>query len=310
MTMGGSRPLAVLLASALLAGPALADPRPPSEKDRQLASDLVKKAIARSQAGDHLAAIEIYNQAFTIIANSLLLSNIGAEFQQAGMPKEALKYFCMYLDKDPSGTNAPYATSQAKILQRQLGNKKVDERDVCAAPRPDKDDRRDGDRRDKDDPGNPEDDRPRPRATGRGSKEGSSRPPGRSPAQPPVQPDVVEHDPGNPGLMYVGVTAGIAGLAAAGAGIYFGLKGKSISDDINSHRMGDPWPDNIREMMKEGDRDNSYAIGALVTSGLLVTTGVVLYVLSRPDGTSERTSEKTAIHVTPTAGGFAVFGRF
>ncbi|HEY0479781.1 MAG TPA: tetratricopeptide repeat protein [Kofleriaceae bacterium] len=308
--MGGSRPLAALLASALLTGPALADPRPPSEKDRQLASDLVKKAIARSQAGDHLAAIEIYNQAYTIIANALLLSNIGAEFQQAGMPKEALKYFCMYLDKDPSGTNAPYATSQAKILQRQLGNKKVDERDVCAAPRPDKDDRREGDRRDgdrrdkddKDDPGNPEDVRPRPRTTGRGSKE--------SPSRPPVQPDVVERDTGNPGLMYVGVTAGLAGLAAAGAGIYFGLKGKSISDDINSHRMGDPWPDNIQEMMHEGDRDNRYAIGALVTSGVLVTAGIVLYVISRPDGTSERTSEKTAIHVTPTAGGFAVFGRF
>ena len=56
-----------------------------------LAGDLVKKAIARSQAGDHNAAIEIYLQAYTILPNPLLLSNIGAEFQQSGMPKEALK---------------------------------------------------------------------------------------------------------------------------------------------------------------------------------------------------------------------------
>src|SRR5215510_9188327 len=138
---GGSRSIAALVASALLASPALADadPRPPSdkapsEKDRQLASDLVKKAIARSQAGDHSAAIEIYLQAYTIVPNSLLLSNIGAEFQQNGLPKEAYKYFCMYLEKDPSGTNAPYATSQAKILARQL-HKKVDEHDVCSPPK-------------------------------------------------------------------------------------------------------------------------------------------------------------------------------
>jgi hypothetical protein len=282
MMMGGSRTLAALLASALIAGPALAEPRQPNEKDRQVASDLVKKAIARSQAGDHLAAIEIYNQAYTIVPNSLLLSNIGAEFQQSGMPKEALKYFCMYLEKDPSGTNAPYATSQAKILQRQLGNKKVDERDVCGARQDDE-----------------EDDRP--------SRRHVDPPP--SPPPPPTKHEAVERDTGNQPLMYAGVTAGIAGIAAAGIGVYFGLKGKSISDEINAHKMNDPWPDNIRALMKEGDRDNSYQTTALVASGVLLVTGVVLYVVSRPDAAAERSTDKT-VHVTPTANGVAVFGRF
>src|SRR5215510_1718489 len=100
MHMRGSRTFAALVGTALLAGHAVADPKPPSEKDRQMASDLVKKAIARSRAGDHETAIEIYLQAYTLAPNSLLLSNIGAEFQQSNMLDEALKYFCMYLEKD------------------------------------------------------------------------------------------------------------------------------------------------------------------------------------------------------------------
>src|SRR3954454_20005455 len=131
--MRGSR-IAMLVAvlTAAAAAPALADSKPPSERDRQLASDLVKKAIARSQAGDHSAAIKIYLQAYTLVPNSLLLSNIGAEVQQDGLDKEALDYFCKYLEQDPAGTNAPYVRSQAKVLQRQLGRKRSDGGDVCA----------------------------------------------------------------------------------------------------------------------------------------------------------------------------------
>jgi hypothetical protein len=282
---GGSRSTAALVASAVLAGPALADaaPRatkPPSEKDRQVASDLVKKAIAKSEAGDHGAAIELYLKAYTIVPNSLLLSNIGAEYQQSDSPKEALQYFCMYLDKDPSGTNAPYATSQAKILQRQLGRRKVNDRDVCA----------------------PVDDEPTP-----------PPPPTQNPTQPPpparTKPEL-ERDGGSPGVMYTGVAAGVAGIAAGGLGLYFGLQGKNISDEINGHDPKQPWPSNIRGLMQEGERDNRLQIGFLVASGVLVTTGVVLYLISRPDEAPEHDSDGTAIRVTPTTNGFAVFGRF
>ena len=107
---GGSRITAALLASLLLATPALAQPKKPSEKDRRIAGELVKKAIALSGSGDHSAAIEVYLQAYTVVPDSILLSNIGAEFQQNGRAQEALRYFCMYLEKEPRGTNAPYAT--------------------------------------------------------------------------------------------------------------------------------------------------------------------------------------------------------
>src|SRR5262245_38166086 len=130
----GSRLTGALLAFCL-AGPAHAEPKPATDKDRQIANELVKRAIAKSQAGEHAAAIDIYLQAYTIVPSSILLSNIGTEYQHSGKFAEALRYFCMYLEKDPSGTNATYATAQAKKMQIELGNTRVDDRDVCAPPR-------------------------------------------------------------------------------------------------------------------------------------------------------------------------------
>jgi tetratricopeptide (TPR) repeat protein len=308
--------VAALTAAAAL--PALADNKPPSERDRQLASDLVKKAIARSQAGDHAAAIKIYLQAYTLVPNSLLLSNIGAEFQQDGLYKEALDYFCKYLEQDPAGTNAPYARSQAKILQRQLGRKRSDGGDVCAAgktddpsgdpparsERPaagdrdaDRDDKRDADRDDK----RPDKrDKPRERTAQRGRGDDGS---GGEPVDaPPAAPS------GNPTLMYTGIAAGVAGLAAGFYGIYAGVQGKQISDQISSHDPTTPWPGNIRDLQNRGDAYNRLQVISFIGSGVLVTTGVVLFVLSRPDA-PERT-DKPTVSVAPTTNGLAVFGRF
>src|SRR5215218_2872589 len=123
--MGRPRALAAALASLLVASPVLAQPKTDQQK-QQLAGELVKKAITRSQEGDHLGAIDLYLQAYSLIPQHTLLSNVGNEYQQAQKPIEALKYFCMYLDKDPTGTNATYAQVKAKALQIELGNKNVD----------------------------------------------------------------------------------------------------------------------------------------------------------------------------------------
>jgi hypothetical protein len=314
--MRGSR-IATLVAllTAAAAAPALADNKPPSERDRQLASDLVKKAIARSQAGDHAAAIKIYLQAYTLVPNSLLLSNIGAEFQQDGLYKEALDYFCKYLEQDPAGTNAPYARSQAKILQRQLGHKRSDGGDVCAlgktdepagdpparAERPAAGDR-DTDRgADHDDKRPEKRDKPRERTAQRGHGDDAA---GGEPIDAPAPPV----SRGNPTLMYTGIAAGVAGLAAGFYGVYAGIQGKQISDQISSHDPSTPWPGNIRELQKRGEDYNRNEVISLVASGALVTTGVVLFVLSRPDAPEH--TDKPVVGVAPTTNGLAVFGRF
>ncbi|HET7505982.1 MAG TPA: tetratricopeptide repeat protein [Kofleriaceae bacterium] len=277
--VGGSRRTAALLAALLLASPAFAQPKAPTEKDKQVASELVKKAIARSQAGDHSAAIDIYLQAYTIVPNSILLSNIGTEYQQSGKQREALRYFCMYLEKDPEGTNAPYATAQARALQSRLGNKDIDEGEVCAP----------------DEPGPVKPIKPR-----------TDPPPGEPPGfHEPTTPA----QGGDATLKYAALGCGAVGVVALAIGTFAGIKAQSISDDISSHPANQPWPDNIKSLQKSGENYNSLAIATLLGGGALVITGTILYVISRP-GDAEPARDKAAIHVTPTANGVAVFGSF
>ncbi len=310
MMRSGSRSIAVLLASALLAGPGRPALAQPTSVKQKAASDLVKKAISRSEAGDHQAAIKLYNDAYDLAPNSLLLSNIGAEYRDLGQWEDALEYFCRYLKEDPGGINAAFARSQSKIVQRQLGRKKVDSKDPCAPPpAEDASDRP----RPADDTGPRRPVKPRspPAGPEAGEEEGGpgtvqpvpaprSRPPAEEPAKVAAS--------GNPVLMYTGLAAGIAGIATGGLGIYYGIQGKSISDQINSHPKDTPWQDDIRAKMQEGEHDNRLQAGYLIASGVLVATGVVLYVIGRPDAT-EHASDKT-VRIAPTANGAVMFGRF
>jgi len=292
--LGRSRTAAAVLASLLAVSPALADPKPATEKDKQVASDLVKKAISKSQAGDHNAAIDLYLQAYTIVPNSILLSNIGAEYQQSDRPQQALRYFCMYLDKDPSGTNAPYAATRARALQVELGNKDVDESDVCAKPKP----------------------RSRPRPEPKPEPKEPDVEQGVGPGgRPPRAPDSgepterVERVQKDNTLKYVGLGAGIAGAAAIGVGIYAGARASSISDEISAHDRTKKWPNDIQDLQRRGQNFENLQIGTLVAGGVLITGGVILYVLSRPDASPEH-PDKAALRVSPTTNGFVVFGKF
>jgi tetratricopeptide (TPR) repeat protein len=118
--MGSPRALASLIAALLVVSVASAQPNKPTDVQVKKAGDLVKGAIAKSQAGDHSAAIDLYLNAYQLVPLAVLLSNIGSEYQQVNKPVEALKYFCKYLDAEPTGTNATYAIAQAKSLQIQL----------------------------------------------------------------------------------------------------------------------------------------------------------------------------------------------
>src|SRR5690606_31051041 len=77
LMLGRLRTIAVVV----LLAPSLAIAQP-SAKDKQEASDLVKRAIAKSQSGDHETAVQLYLDAYKIIPQPLLLSNIGSEYQQ------------------------------------------------------------------------------------------------------------------------------------------------------------------------------------------------------------------------------------
>lgn len=275
---GGARSVAALLATLLVASPALAQRKAPSDKDKQFAGELVKRAIARSQAGDHDAAIAIYQQAYATVASSALLTNIGSEYQLVGKPKEALKYFCMYLDKDPVGSNSSYATAQAKLLQSQITNRTVDDADLCLTTP-----------------------RPQPKLP--------LAPPALTPPvviEPPEPPPEPPH--GDAKRTYTGLAIGATGLIVTTLGLYYGVQAQKISDEITNHDAMMSW-DHIRDRQAEGQHDEDLQVGFLIAGGLLVTTGVVLYSLGRSSGGSEH-GDKAATRVVPTRNGVAVLGRF
>jgi len=288
--LGSSRVVAALLASVLVVSPALAQPTSaPTPAQKQQASDLVKQAITKSQAKDHLAAIDLYLKAYGVVPLPSLLSNVGTEYQQAKKPVEALKYFCMYLEKDPTGTLSTYVTAQAKVLELELGDK--DESTVC-----------------------------KPMTTSTvGTTTTTNGGPGTTDPTDTGKPDpdldqklVQEPPPGDPGktLKLAGLITAGAGVVGLGIGFYFGKEAGRISDEISNQPMGVPWPDAIKDIEAEGQRDENLQITFLVTGGLLVIGGTAMYFVGRAKTSS---AEKPVVPVptaTSTSSGVAPVGRF
>jgi len=264
-----------------LASVASAQSAPPNDKQKAQAGDLVKKAIAKSQAGDHAAAIELYLQAYQIAPLPILLSNIGSEFQQESKPVEALKYFCWYLKDDPTGANVNYATANIKALQIQLGHE-VDDKDVCkpiekkATPEPTP--------------------TPTPTIT-------STEP--TEPATPPVTGVApLGSSPGGGGepsdvhrsnLQLAGLVVGGAGVLAFGIGTYYGIAGWQLSNKISSHPMTAMWETNIASEEAEGNSDNNKQIGFMIAGGVAAGAGAVMYYLGR-----NKPEDKEHVTVVPT----------
>ncbi|HEY1815519.1 MAG TPA: hypothetical protein VGG74_24390 [Kofleriaceae bacterium] len=280
-------------AAALLltAWPLVARAQPkPTQAQIQQAGELVKKAIAKSQAGDHDLAIELYKQAYDIIPQAILLSNIGSEYEQDKKQVQALKYFCKYLEADPTGSNSSYATAKAKALQIELGNPPADDASVCKPPAP-----------------KPE---PPPAAT---TEPASSTivPVTFQPSGGPSNESADDH-PGR-AFEYVGAGVGVVGVVGVAIGMAYGLKAKSLNDQIDNHNISQPWPSQIdgvpiASWNTQGaawNRDTYiFMIGGAVALGAGI--GLLIYGYDQNGGKPTETS----VSLVPTGTGFAAFGRF
>ncbi len=272
------------LASSRLA---LAQPKP-TPVQLQAAGDLVKKAIARSQAGDHTLAIELYQQAFTIIPQPILLSNIGAEYQLEQKPADAVTYFCKYLAAEPDGANAQFVTGQVKSLQAQL-NIETEEGDVCKAK--------------------PKPTAPLPPPTTEVPLTGTSFGPAGGPTTE------TESHPGR-GLEIAGVAVAVVGGVSAAIGVHYALNGRHLSQAIDAHVAGDPWPATIdgvaiKDWQSQGDAWNRDAYIFSIVGGAAVIAGVTMFVIGHGKTDHASTEHARLVPVvTPNQSGFAVVGRF
>jgi len=267
--MGCSRTIAVVMAALLVGGPALADTAAES-KDRQHAQALVKLAIGKSQAKEHAAAIELYLQAYKLVPLASLLSNVGTEYRQDKQPREALTYFCKYLEQEPSGPLAGYATTQATELEAELGDD--DTSAVCkpAAPTPEV----------------PLPDAPRETP---------------SPMPPP-------RDPGR-AYKFAGLTMGAFGVANLGLGFFFGARASSYEHEINNWPANHTSWDGFEATQDAGRRAEKLQVTFLITGGVFVATGVTLYFVGRAKS-ARGPVYSIAPTLSPTSSGLAISGRF
>lgn len=279
----------VLAIALTLAGTANADPNAGKTK----AGELVKQAIAKSQAGDHAAAIDLYEQAYMLVPQPLLLSNIGSEYQKSGKKPEAIKYFCKYLAEDPNGGMVEYATAQVKTLQIELGVQ-TEEKDVCKP---------------KAKPLEPAVTNPTPLEPPPGPGPGAGAPPPATTFGPTGGPV----DQGTPGpshkLEYAGI--GLAGVGAIvfGVGVYYGLQAKDMSDKITNWPKNTPWPDSIKAMEQQGKDDQTKQIEFMVGGGVVLGLGVVIAVLGHPSASSAEHVTLRPV-ATPNTVGLAIGGGF
>lgn len=283
--------LRAVLATAIVASGSVALAGPTDAQKTQ-ASELVKKAIARSQAGEHAEAIELYRQAYDLIPLPVLLSNIGSEYAQSGKPVEAIKSFCQYLEADPTGANASYAKAQAKTLAVQLG--RTADEDPCKPPAPS--------------PPPPD----TGTTTGTDTESGSPTSAGTGTTTGTTQLTATAAAPSHKSqLPTIGLAVGGVGVAALGAGIAFGIDGKNQSDFITNYTKNYPgkaWPSDIQQRQQRGERDNTLQAAFMIGGGVALATGAILFVVGR----SHHGDERVAIVPTATAtsAGLVAAGRF
>ena len=284
--MGSLRAIAL----SLILAPAIVAAQP-SAKDKQQASDLVKKAIAKSQAGDHQAAVELYEQAYKIIPQPLLLSNMGSEYQQMKKPVEALKYFCKYIEADPSGSNVTYATAQARTLYIEMGGVPSVEDDQLCKPIV---------KQQPDPPPNNNVVTPPPGGGSPGSGEIGGGGSGQVDTGPKTKTSP---------LRWAGIGVAVVGAGVFGLGVYYGLEAKNISDEITNHNPNNPWPSDIKDKEAEGESAEQKQVGFMIGGGIAIAAGIAMIVLA-PSGKTSTETISIAPVATGDSFGFAAAGRF
>lgn len=288
--MGFSRAFVLV---AFSAGIAMAQPKnlmPPTAAQKADIERLSKQAIAKSQKGDHEGAIKDYLDAYAIHPSTVavLLSNVGHEYRELKKPYEALKYFCMYLEKEPTGSAAGYAMSEATGIWKELGK----DGEVCKKAEP------------------PVEKQPDPIDNGQVT--------GTEPIKQPPPPPPKSNAGGGMRLAGLGIAG--AGVVALGAGFLFGSKAASKSDQISNGPPLDssgnqvdwgPHPelgwDGIAKLEKDGESAEKMQITLSVVGGAMVIGGTALYFLGRSKKSSET---NVTANVTKDGGGLVYFGRF
>ena len=269
----------VVIALIAVAAPAAAQPRP-SKADIAEAKQHFKAAEAARARSDWDTAIAEYLAAYAKFPDAEFYFNIGEVYRRKGDDEHALEYFQKYLELDPKGRGA----ATARTAVDELG-KSLEARKQAAAAEAARQAEAD--------------------AAARRRAQASVRP---APVAPPITPLVPAPSPEQPaghagrGLRIGGLVSAGIGVAALGAGVYFGLRARKIDKEAAGWEVFDA------DRYAEGEAAERNAIIAISAGGAAVVAGGVLYYLGHRRGKAERI--RVAPLGAPGAIGVAAGGSF
>jgi hypothetical protein len=266
---------------------AVADPSP---EDIDEAKVLVQRAVTSSQAGDHEISAQLYQRAYKLSHEAVLLSNIAAEYELIKKSQWALTYYCEYLRADPNGPNVAFAREHIHAYAVAMNEAAPESVEVVCE------------------------------TTGKPEVPIIEEP--VKPPPPPVKPPPVVpvkqpvHQPPPPpegrrmSPLRIGAIA-LTGLGAVGfgVGVYYGTKAKSIENDLNNHPVDDPWPPDLRDREAQGKSYNRRAIGFMAAGGAAVAIGVAGFFLLHDHDASSSTAMVTPV-ITGDSVGVVAAGSF
>lgn len=243
-----------------------------AEKRRQ-ASAHVKQGDQHKDAGAYDDAAREYQAAYELVPHPVLFFNLAQVYRLKGDREQALEYYERYLAGDPDGR----ASAQARRFASEL--RAAIERDRAEARERDRLARRET----------------RP-ATG----------PVPAPGDAPV--DEGQPAPGR-GLRVGGAVMAAVGAVSIGVGVGFGLKARSISNEIDGHTAG-PWPDELLARQAQGEEAEQYMFVFTSAGAFAVAAGGLLYYM----GHRARDRERRGLALSPVASagqvGLALSGDF
>jgi tetratricopeptide (TPR) repeat protein len=242
----------------------------PSREQIERARAHFKAAEAAKARGDYKTAVVEYLAAYQLFQDPEFFFNTAEVYRLAGSEPTALTYYEKYLELDPGGRGAEAARAQADQLRRSI------------AARQDAIRREDQARRQADARRKADEDLRKAETAAR-----SFERPGRS-------------------LRLGGLAAGGVGLAALGVGIGFGLKARSINDELTRSAMYD------QSRYDEGETaERNMIIFTGIGAAALVTGGILYYVGHRAEQTAgSGTTVTVAPLFAPSQLGLTAAGRF
>ncbi|HKA91650.1 MAG TPA: hypothetical protein VKE22_28500 [Haliangiales bacterium] len=264
----------VLCAAILTFLCATAAAAPPAKGDLDKAKAHFRAGETAYRAGDYDKAIVEYQAAYVLVMRPQLLFNLGAAYRRKGEvtgaasdKRQALEYYRKYVEAEPDGKGAADAKRFIEILERETAEPSPAE--PAPAPEP---------------PGPPPE--PAPVASA-----------------PPAATDVAAERPRATYRVAGAITAG-AGVALVAAGVYFGLRAKSLSNELSDLADGGTWDQSKYDAGRAANR-NMYIFGGLGVAAL--AGGAVLYFVL---GREREPGVAVLPAAAPQGGGLQVVGRF